>query len=715
MSKTVKRNFPVVGMGCAACVARVEGTIKNQNGVKACNVSLAANSAQVEYDPAVVKSTELKKAVQDAGYDLLVQEGDDDDDEDHPDKDNLEEEAEDLRRKEYGKLHRDMVLAIILAVSVFVVQMAVKPFRGKGLLLLAATAVSVFWCGRRFHRAALAQARHFRSNMDTLVSLSTIISFLFSCFNLVFPRVMGNGDSPAPLYFDSAAMITAFILIGRILEEKARYGTTASIRKLMGLKPRKVKAEPGDIIRIKPGQGIPVDGTVIQGASFVDESLLTGEPVPAEKFPGSKVYTGTTNQKGTLQVKVEKTGPDTLLSGIINMVRNAQGSKARIQRTVDKVAAVFVPIILLIAIGTFIYWCFIAREGGGFGNALLYMVSVLVIACPCSLGLATPTAIVAGIGKGADEGILIKDADALQTARKIRRLVLDKTGTLTVGRPEVIKSKWFDESAKGILLAMEQASEHPLAPAIISSLGTDVTAVEISGFNAIPGKGIEAVSGEDRYFAGNTAPAGCLVGNDWIDEGYTVTYFSRGEELLAVFAISDSLKDSSVEAIAQLGQMGIKVSMLTGDNENSARLTATQAGISDFRAGVLPDGKAGYIKSLQDNKTIVAMAGDGINDSAALATADVSIAMGHGSDIAIDTSMVTIVSSDLTKVPRLVQLSKRTSRIISENLFWAFIYNVLAVPLAAGAFNMQLNPMIAAACMALSSVCVVTNSLRLRK
>ena len=614
MSNTVKRNFPVVGMGCAACVARVEGTLKSQDGVKSCSVSLAANSAQVEYDPAIVKATDLRKAVQDAGYDLLVQEGDDEDDEDHPEEDHLEEEAEELRRKEYRKLRKDMVLAIILAVAVFIVQMGFKPFKGKGTVLLAATAVSVFWCGRRFHKAALAQAGHFRSNMDTLVSLSTVISFLFSCFNLLFPRVMGSTGSPAALYFDSAAMITAFILIGRVLEEKAKYGTTASIRKLMGLRPRKVKAKPGDIIRIKPGQIIPVDGTVIQGASFVDENLLTGEPFPAEKLPGSKIYTGTVNQKGTLQVMVEKTGADTLLSGIISMVRNAQGSKARIQQTVDKVAAVFVPAILLIAIGTFIYWCFAAPEGGGFGNALLYMVSVLVIACPCSLGLATPTAIVAGIGKGADEGILIKDADALQTARKIKTLVLDKTGTITAGKPEVVKSKWFDERTKGILLSMEQASEHPLAPAIITSLGTDVSAAEISGFKAIPGKGIEAVSEDMLYYAGNTTPADCQLGNDWVKEGYTVTYFCRGEEVLAVFAISDPLKESAVEAVMQLHEMGITVCMLTGDNEDSARLAASQAGIDEFRARVLPDGKAEYVRSLQGDRKVVAMAGDGIND-----------------------------------------------------------------------------------------------------
>lgn len=710
MNKTVKRNFPVVGMGCAACVNRVEGTIKEQPGVVSCAVSLAANSAQVEYDPATVKAADLKKAVQEAGYDLIVQDDDDEDSDDH-----LEEEAEELRRKDYVKLRRDMVLALVLAAATMILQMGFKPFYGRGLVLFLLAALAVFWCGRRFHRLAFSQIRHLRANMDTLVSLSTLISFFFSVFNLIFPNVAGSADSPAPLYFDSAAMITAFILAGRVLEERAKYGTTASIRKLMDLRPRKDKAKPGDVIKVKPGERIPVDGTVLEGASFVDESLLTGEPIPAEKYRGAKVFTGTINQKGVLRVQVEKTGGDTLLAGIIAAVRDAQGSKARIQRTVDKVAAVFVPVVIVIALATFIYWCFFAPQGGGFGNALLYMVSVLVIACPCSLGLATPTAIVAGIGNGADKGILIKDADALQTARKINALVFDKTGTLTVGKPSVIKSEWYAERGKGILLAMEQASEHPLASAMVDSLEEGVEPKEISGFAAIPGVGIEASYMGTRYFVSKSAPERCETGENWASEGYTVSYFCDEDNVLAVFAIADTLKDSSAGAVAELKEMGVEVAMLTGDNAASASFTASKAGIDTVMSGVLPGEKADYVKRLQAGNKFVAMAGDGINDSAALATADVGIAMGQGSDIAMDTAMVTIVSSDLAKIPQLIRLSKKTSRIIAENLFWAMVYNVLAIPLAAGAFGLRLNPMIAAACMALSSVCVVSNSLRLRK
>ena len=709
MAKTIRRNFPVVGLGCAACVNRVEGAIKAQKGVEACSVSLAANNARVDYDPQTVKAAELKKAVQDAGYDLLVEE----DSDETSDAELLEEEAEKIRRKAYDGLKTDMVVAIILGLAIMVIQMGFKAFEGRGIVLLALAAVSVFWCGRRFHKAALSQVKHLKANMDTLVSLSTLISFLFSCFNLAFPKVTGTDGSPAPLYFDSAAMITAFILIGRVLEERARYGTTASIRKLMDLRPRKEKARVGEIIKVKPGSRIPADGTVSEGSSFVDESLLTGEPVPVEKLPGSPVYTGTMNGNGLLRVKVEKTGEDTLLAGIIRMVRDAQGSKPKIQETVDKVAAVFVPVIIIIALVTFFYWCFFA-PGGGFANALLYMVSVLVIACPCSLGLATPTAIVAGIGNGADNGILIKDADALQLARKTDAVVLDKTGTLTVGKPEVLQSKWYAEKAKGILLAIEQSSGHPLAEALTKSLGEEIVPVEVSDFLTLPGSGVEAWYMSERYFVGNTAPEPCPLGEAWREEGYTVVYFSDDAHVLAVFAIADKLKDTSADAVAELGAMNIRTAMLTGDTAASAARISAGTGISEVRAGVLPADKVAYIKALQAQKKVVAMAGDGINDSAALATADVGIAMGRGSDIAMDSAMVTIVSSDLRKIPQLIRLSKKTSRIISENLFWAFIYNVIAVPMAAGLFGFRLNPMTAAACMALSSVCVVCNSLRLR-
>jgi len=509
-------------------------------------------------------------------------------------------------------------------------------------------------------------------------------------------------------------MITAFILIGRVLEEKARYGTTASIRKLMDLRPRREKARVGEIIKVKPGARIPADGRVMEGSSFVDESLLTGEPVPVEKLPGSAVYTGTVNGNGLLRIKVEKTGEDTLLAGIIRMVRDAQGSKAKIQDTVDKVAAVFVPVIVVISLITFFYWCFFAPSGGGLGNALLYMVSVLVIACPCSLGLATPTAVVAGIGAAADKGILVRDADALQLARKTGVVVLDKTGTLTVGKPEVLRSKWFAPRAKAILLGMEQSSEHPLASAIAATLEKEVKPAEVSDFLAIPGSGAEAWYMSERYFVGNTAPEPCPLGEEWRSEGFSVTYFCDDDHVLAVFAVADKLKDSSADAVRELTEMKIRTAMLTGDNRASAERIAAGSGITEVHAGLLPAEKVAFIRDLQAKKKTVAMAGDGINDSAALATADVGIAMGRGSDIAMDSAMVTIVSSDLRLIPQLIRLSKKTSLIITENLFWAFIYNVLAIPMASGMFGFRLSPMVAAACMALSSVCVVCNSLRLR-
>jgi len=506
-------------------------------------------------------------------------------------------------------------------------------------------------------------------------------------------------------------MITAFILIGRVLEERA-YGTTQAIRKLYELRPRKEKAKVGETVKIKPGQRIDVDGIVVGGSSFVDESLLTGEPLPVSKFEGKKVYAGTMNQDGALQVQVLKTGRDTLLSGIIKMVQDAQGSKPKIQRTVDKVAAIFVPVVIGIALICLVYW--LIAPDGGLAKALLTMVSVLVIACPCSLGLATPTAIVAGIGKGADDGILVKDADALQVASKVGSIVFDKTGTITMGTPVVSDSKWYVEGAKGILLSMEKNSEHPVAHAIIASIG-DVEAKPISDFVNIPGRGIEATYMSDRYYVGNSYPNRDALADEWIEQGKTVVYFSDDQSLLAVFAIEDTLKESSAAAIAELQQMGIKTYMLTGDNALAAGFIARQVGIDGVQAGVFPADKQSFVKQLQAEKQKVAMVGDGINDSAALASADLSIAMGKGSDIAMDAAMATIVSSDLGKIPTLMKLSRKTNRVIKENLFWALIYNVLAIPAAAGLFGFSINPMIAAACMALSSVCVVCNSLRLRK
>ena len=598
---TEKKNFPVTGMGCAACVARVEKALKGQAGVKDVSVSLASNMAQVEYDPAVVSVARLRQAVVDSGYDMLV-----------PDE---EEEAERVRTRELKSLRNDALASLSIALIVMMVSMGFKDTSWKDILLVLLSTPVVFGCGRRFFRNAWKQLKHGSAGMDTLVALSVGISWLFSLFNVLFPSFWTSRGLEAGLYFESSVMITAFVLLGRWLEERAKHGTTASLRALKQLQPV-VKCSVGEVITVEAGSRIPVDGVVVGGSSLVDESALTGESVPVEKTGGSKVYAGTTNGSATLKVRAEKVGNGTLLAGIVDKVRDAQGSKARIQRTVDKVAAVFVPVIVGIALLTFLIWTF-AVPGGGAVKGILAAVSVLVIACPCSLGLATPTAVIAGIGNAAQKGILVKDADALQLAGGIDAVVLDKTGTVTVGSAEKFDADW-----------------------------------------------------------------------------------------------RDVIKPTSREAVQDMKGMGLAVYMLTGDKAGIAEDIAREAGIDNVVSEVLPDKKHEFVEKLQAEGHKVAMVGDGINDSAALAKADLSVAMGRGSDIAIDTAMATVISSDLRKVPELVRLSERTSRIIRENLFWAFIYNALAVPLAALGL---VNPMVAAACMALSSVCVVTNSLRLRR
>lgn len=685
MSNIIRRNFPVQGMGCAACVARVQNTIKNLGGVSDCNVSLASNSAQVDYDPKVVTPADIRKAVQDAGYDLVI-----------VNEDDLEEdadsEADRLREDYYRGLKRDAVTAIALSLLLMLVGMGFNDFPFKGYVLWALATPALFWCGRRFLLTALKQARHFSSGMDTLVSLSTLISYFFSVFNLFFPEVWTSRGLEPHLYFESSAMIVAFILVGRVLEEKAKRGTTASIRELIGLQPKSVSLNPGDIFTVRPGDRIPADGVVLDGESYVDESMLTGEPVPNRKSKGDNVFAGTINQKGSFEVRA------------------------------DKVAAVFVPVIICVSIVTLLCWV-LFDPADGFTRGLMAMVTVLVIACPCSLGLATPTALTVGIGSGARRGILIKDADSLQIAEKIDTVVLDKTGTITEGRPEVVAQKWHsDQNASiGILLAMELKSEHPLASAIVASIHSmnmSVSAVTLDSFEALPGSGIKAMAGGDEYYAGKPMNMSTEA-SAWAADGCTVICFAKNGRTLAEFAVTDEVKTSSAEAVAALKGLGVETVMLTGDNAVSAGNVARKVGIDRIEAGMLPADKVIFIKRLQGEGHRVAMVGDGINDSVALAQADLSVAMGKGSDVAIDTAMVTVVSSDLTKLPQMIALSRRTVKIIRQNLFWAFFYNVLAVPVAAGVLypinGFLLNPMVAAACMALSSVCVVTNSLRLRR
>mgnify|MGYP002622147905 CR=1 FL=1 len=729
---TKKRNFPVQGMGCAACVARVEGALKSAKGVSSASVSLASNSALVEFDTAVTTPGELRKAVQDAGYDLLVDGSDDE----------ADSAAEAARAEAYNQLKKDTLLAAVLAALVMVIGMGFKDFPGKGFLLWALATPVVAWCGRRFFKAGFSAVKHGSANMDTLVALSVGISYLFSMFNLLFPQVWTSRGLEPHLYFESSTMIVAFILLGRLLEERAKHSTTAAIRGLMGLQRQDRAVQIGEVVPVKPGERLSVDGLVLDGASYVDESMLTGEPVPVLKKAGDTVYAGTLNQKGFLNVKAEKVGQDTFLSAIIRMVRDAQGSKAPIQHLVDKIAAVFVPVIIGISILTLLAWIFLAPEDG-VTMGLLSMVAVLVIACPCSLGLATPTAIIAGIGNGASQGILIKDAESLQTARKVNAVVLDKTGTLTEGHPVVVESAWDpsasqeeDNQAAGlrdVLFSLEKCSDHPLAEAVCASL-RGCEQLEVTGFETVLGKGVKGKVAGETYYVGNldlleeafpggipqeTSPLVSGSISTWMNDGYTITILFDRRKVYAVLALSDQLRENAVQAVRVLQDDGLEVHMLTGDNEAAARRTARETGIRFVHAHVLPQDKARYVAGLQATGKKVAMVGDGINDSAALAQADLGIAMGGGSDIAMNTAQVTIVSDDLGKIRQLIKLSRRSVKIIRENLFWAFFYNLAAVPIAAGVLypftGWLLSPMIAAACMALSSVCVVTNSLRLRK
>ena len=601
----------------------------------------------------------------------------------------------------------------------------------------------VLWLGRDFFTNAWKQAKHRSANMDTLVALSTGIAYIFSVFNMLFADFWHQRGLHAHVYFEAAAVIIAFILLGKLLEEKAKGNTSSAIKKLMGLQPKTViviqadgtekqtaieDVSTGDIILVKPGEKIAVDGMVTSGSSYVDESMLSGEPVPVLKKENEKVFAGTINQKGSFQFEAVKVGKETMLAQIIKMVQDAQGSKAPVQKLVDKIAGIFVPVVIGIAILTFILWFFLGGDNGVV-QGLLAAVTVLVIACPCALGLATPTAIMVGVGKGAEKGILIKDAESLELAKKVDAIILDKTGTITEGRPQVTGIQWLnnDDTAKDILLSIEKQSEHPLAEAVVKHLD-GVTATPLSDFDSITGKGAKANHNNETYFVGNKkllAENNINIPNqlqqqadEWGKQSKTVIWFSDSKQALSVIAISDKIKETSVAAIKEMQEMGIDLYMLTGDNEATAKAIAEQTGIRHYKAEVLPQHKADFVKELQQQGKTVAMVGDGINDSTALATADVSIAMGKGSDIAMDVAKMTIISSDLTKIPQAIRLSKQTVATIKQNLFWAFIYNLIGIPIAAGILypinGFLLNPMIAGAAMALSSVSVVSNSLRLK-
>ena len=738
----IKKTFPVVGMSCASCAARIDKVIHEQPGVYEANINYATAQAQVVYDTEICSVQALKNAVQDAGYDLLTetdQQG--------------EEKAKQIQNEKYRLLKIQTFGAILLSLPIMVISMVFVniPYMNYVLWFLSTCVVLGF--GNRFYLSAWQQLKHGTSNMDTLVANSTGIAYLFSVFNLLFPDFwLSRGITPH-LYFEAASGIIAFILLGRLLEERAKQNTSTAIRRLAGLQPKTItivtgsgeqtvpieNARIGDTIAVKPGERIAVDGTVISGDSYVDESMLSGEPIAVHKQAGEKVYAGTVNQKGAFHFTADKTGADTMLAQIIRMVQDAQGSKAPVQKLVDKIAGIFVPVIIGIALLTFGLWCLFAPTAG-FSHGLLAMITVLIIACPCALGLATPTALIVGIGKGAEHGILIKDAESLEIAKKIDTVVLDKTGTVTEGKPVVSKLIWNTQAMtpgtgatagnalSDIFYSLEKLSEHPLAEAVVNHL-KESASIDIQDFESITGKGVKGRAQGRTYLAGNRKlleenhiaipPSLQEEATRLTSEAQTVIWFADEENVLAIAGITDRIKETSIRAVSELHAAGIEVHMLTGDNEATAREIARKAGIAHYQASVLPQDKAAFVSRLQAEGRKVAMVGDGINDSAALAQADLSIAMGGGSDIAMDVAKMTIISSDLTKIPEALCLSRLTVRTIRQNLFWAFIYNIIGVPIAAGILypinGFLLNPMIAGAAMAFSSVSVVSNSLLLKR
>lgn len=738
MKNVEKRTIPVLEMSCAVCAANVESTVRALEGVRAANVNFAAGTLQVEYDPAVITPAVMQQAVQAAGYDLIVEE------------ENVAERQEQEQRKHYRSLLRRTIVAWGLCVPLMLCGMVWMHEAWSPWVQLVLTLPVLLFSGRSFYLTGWRQARHGKANMDTLVALSTSIAFLFSLFNTLFPQVWSERGLEPHVYYEAASMIVAFVLLGKTLEERAKGSTSSAIRKLMGLQPKTARLvdadgterevpiaqlRPGNRVGVRPGERIPVDGVLIEGASYVDESMISGEPLPVGKSSGDRVLAGTINQKGAFVLEAQAVGAATVLARIVEMVQQAQGSKAPVQRIVDRVSAVFVPTVIGLSLVTFVVWMAVGGTAV-LTSALLSAVSVLVIACPCALGLATPTALMVGIGKAAERHILIKDAYALENLCHVDTVVLDKTGTLTEGRPTVTNWLWLVPDserplAQAVLLAAERRSEHPLATAVVRALESEsvqVMTAELSTFRSLTGRGLEVESGGATYWVGSRAlaeerlsvlPAGTTEQAErWQEAGMSVIWYGRDGELVAVAAISDPVKRTSVEAVGTLKRMGIEVHMLTGDGRKTAAAVARELGIDHFEAEVLPGDKEEYVKRLQAADARVAMVGDGINDSQALARAEVSVAMGQGTDIAMDVAMVTLMTSDLTLLPTAITLSHRTVRLIRQNLFWAFIYNVIGIPIAAGvlypAYGVLLDPMWASAAMAFSSVSVVTNSLRLK-
>ena len=762
----VNEAFPVTGMSCAACASSVESILSHTKGVQQAEVNFATELVWVEYEESL-SPEDLHEALKKVGYGLLWS--------DDESGDELAEAQKKAHEEYYYQVKTRTIASILLSIPVIIIGMGFMDWTPGRWISLVLSLPVLFYFGRHFYVNAWKQARHGQSNMDTLVALSTGIAFLFSLFNTLFPQVLLSRGYEVHVYYEAAVVIIAFVSLGKWLEERAKSNTSTALKKLMGLQPKNVHiwmakdsadrsslsdnfdvqqgeeqvmplkwVKEGQIIIVRPGEHVPVDGQVIFGESYVDESMITGEPIGVLKKKGERVYAGTINQKGSFYFIAEKVGKQTYLSQIISRVQQAQGSKAPVQKLVDRIAGVFVPFVLGIAVLSMVVWMVVGGQEM-ITQAILAAVAVLVIACPCALGLATPTAIMVGIGKGAEHQILIKDAQSLELAHKVDTVVLDKTGTLTQGRPALTDEKWFldglekeQSSVAAIIWAIEHQSEHPLSEAFLAHYQSDYNSSEdkivLTRFESMTGKGVEAEDQEgnsytlgsisylrDRYK--NQWNAEVLSSQEdqfrqWESQAKTVIGFIMNEELRALFALADPLKPTAKGGIDALGRQGLRVIMLSGDSSKTAEAVAKELGIEEVWAQMLPEQKADKIRALQAQGCIVAMVGDGINDSEALAAADVSVAMGQGSDIAMDVAKVTLISSDPGLLAKAFKLSHDTVRGIRQNLFWAFIYNIIGIPIAAGVlypFNgFLLDPMIAGAAMAFSSVSVVTNSLRLK-
>jgi Cu+-exporting ATPase len=728
----------ISGMTCASCVTRVERSLRSVPGVQDVSVNLATAQAHVHLSGAVPAET-LIQTVLDTGYEARLLE------------EVREEAGYDPHRQEARELTRRFIIAAILTVPIFILAMAgmkitILPAGVSAWVQLLLTIPLITIAGRSFYINAWKALRHATADMNTLVAVGTGAAFIYSAIATITPHSLPGSEHMPAVYFDTAAMIITLILMGRLLEARAKGRASQAIQKLMGLAPRTARVirdgveeeiplaevQPGDVIRVRPGERLPVDGIVLEGRSSVDESMLTGEPIPAEKGPGDPVTGATLNAVGSFTFRATRVGKETVLAQIIRLVEQAQGSKAPVQRLADRIAAVFVPIVIGLAILTFVFWMALG-PAPTFAHALNAFIAVLIIACPCALGLATPTAIMVGTGKGAEMGVLIKGGESLERIQRVDTVVLDKTGTITRGKPEITEL----EAAPGFMLsevlrlaaAVEMLSEHPLAQAVISK--ARAMELEISpavDFMAETGHGTVAVVENRRVQVGRRQwlqeqgvvfPESIPAVEEWESRGMTPLYVAVDGIPAGWMAASDPIKDDSALAIRDLKRLGLEIVMLTGDAQATAQAVAKVAGIERVVWGVLPTGKAEVIKQLQSEGRTVAMIGDGLNDAPALAQSDVGIALGTGTDVAIEAADITLVRGDLPSAVTALRLSRRTLRTIYQNFFWAFIYNVIGIPIAAGALypftGLLLSPVIAAGAMAFSSVSVVSNSLRLKR